>query len=278
MGLASLGTDTRASIRVPAALCGLVGLKPTFGRVPTGGVVTLSWTMDHVAPMAATVADAATVLDAVGPAAGAHGWLAHAAAVDTRALRLGLVPVAFAEADPDVAKVVRLAAEELQRAGCAVAEAAHPDAVDLDVANAAGLLVSRCEATTQHRSFGLDRSRYWEEVADQLDQAESVTAVDYLQAQRLRQDLSERLLSEFRAHDLLVMPTVPVVAPPVEDFAAYLMRLARTAIPFSFVGFPAMTVPCGTVDGLPVGMQLVAPPGREDLLLAVGQMVERLTS
>jgi len=73
---------------------------------------------------------------------------------------------------------------------------------------------------------------------------------------------------------VLVMPTVPVVAPPIEDFADYLMRLARTAIPFSFVGFPAMTVPCGTVGGLPVGMQLVAPPGREDLLLAVGLLVE----
>ncbi|HEY6533857.1 MAG TPA: amidase, partial [Acidimicrobiales bacterium] len=275
MGLASLGTDTRASIRVPAALCGLVGLKPTYGRVPTAGVVTLSWTMDHVAPMATTVADAATMLDALGPAPAPGGWMAHAAEVDTRALRLGLSAVAFAEADAEVAKVVRVAAEELQRAGCVIGEADHPDAVDFDVANAAGLLVSRCEATTQHRSFALDRSLYWEEVADQLERAESVAAVDYLQAQRLRQDLSERLLAEFRSHDVLVMPTVPVVAPPIEDFAAYLMRLARTAIPFSFVGFPAMTVPCGTVDGLPVGMQLVAPPGREDLLFAVGLLVER---
>jgi aspartyl-tRNA(Asn)/glutamyl-tRNA(Gln) amidotransferase subunit A len=278
MGLASLGTDTRASIRVPSALCGLVGLKPTYGRVPTAGVVTLSWTMDHVAPMATTVADAATMLDALGPAPDARGWMSHADAVDPRSLRLGLVPVAFAEADPDVAKVVRVAAEELQRSGCLVGEASHPDSLDLDVANAAGLLVSRCEATTQHRSLGLDRSLYWEEVADQLEQAESVAAFDYIQAQRLRQDLSERLLAEFRSHDVLVMPTVPVVAPPVEDFAAYLMRLARTAIPFSFVGFPAMTVPCGSVDGLPVGMQLVAPPGREDLLLAVGDLVERVSA
>ena len=68
------------------------------------------------------------------------------------------------------------------------------------------------------------------------------------------------MLAEFRDHDLLAMPTVPVVAPPVEDFAAYLMRLARNAIPWSFVGFPAVTVPCGWVDGLPVGLQLVAAP------------------
>jgi aspartyl-tRNA(Asn)/glutamyl-tRNA(Gln) amidotransferase subunit A len=234
--------------------------------------------MDHVAPMATTVADAAAMLDALAPAPAAGGWMAHAMAVETRALRLGLVPTAFSEADPEVAAVARAAAELLERAGCALGEADHPDSTDFDVANAAGLLVSRCEATTQHRSFGLDRSLYWEEVADQLEQAESIAAIDYLQAQRLRQDLSERLLAEFRRHDVLVMPTVPVVAPPVENFAAYLMRLARTAIPFSFVGFPAMTVPCGTVEGLPVGMQLVAPPGREDLLLAVGQLVEGVTT
>jgi aspartyl-tRNA(Asn)/glutamyl-tRNA(Gln) amidotransferase subunit A len=276
MGLASLGTDTRASIRVPAALCGLVGLKPTYGRVPTAGIVTLSWTMDHAAPMATTVADAATMLDALGPAPGPGGWLDHAAAVDVARLRIGSVGVAFDEADPEVASEVRAAVDALARAGCSVAPAARPHSGDLDVANAAGLLVSRCEASTQHRSFGLDRALYWEEVAEQLEEAESIVALDYLQAQRLRQDLSEALLAEFREHDLLVMPTVPVVAPPVEDFAAYLMRLARNAIPWSFVGFPAMTVPCGWVGSLPVGLQLVAAPGREDLLVAVGQLVERL--
>ncbi len=277
MGLASLGTDTRASIRVPAALCGLVGLKPTYGRVPTAGVVTLSWTMDHVAPMAATVADAATMLDALGPVPGSGGWLDHAASVDLRRLRIGSVDIAFDEADVEVAASVRAAVDALAALGCTVGSAERPHSGDLDVANAAGLVVSRCEASTQHRSFGLDRALYWEEVAEQLEEAESILALDYLQAQRLRQDLSEALMGELREHDLLVMPTVPVVAPPVEDFAAYLMRLARNAIPFSFVGFPAITVPCGLVSGLPVGLQLVAAPGREDLLLAVAAAVERST-
>jgi aspartyl-tRNA(Asn)/glutamyl-tRNA(Gln) amidotransferase subunit A len=227
--------------------------------------------------MATTVADAATMLDALGPAPGPGGWLGHAAGVDTASLRIGRVGVAFDEADPEVAERVEAAVAALARTGCAVAAAARPHSGDLDVANAAGLLVSRCEASTQHHSFGLDRALYWEEVAEQLEEAESVPAIDYIQAQRLRQDLSEALLAEFRSHDLLVMPTVPVVAPPVEDFAAYLMRLARTAIPWSFVGFPAITVPCGRVGALPVGVQLVAPPGREDLLIAVGQLVERLS-
>ena len=90
----------------------------------------------------------------------------------------------------------------------------------------------------------------------------------------MRGVLADRLLGAFDDVDVLVMPTSPVVAPPVDDFARYLMLLSRNAIPFSFVGFPAISVPCGSVDGLPVGLQIVAPPDREDLLVAVGRAVE----
>jgi Asp-tRNA(Asn)/Glu-tRNA(Gln) amidotransferase A subunit family amidase len=272
MGLASLGTDTRASIRVPSALCGLVGLKPTFGRVPTDGVVSLSWTMDHVAPMTRTVADAAAMLDVLGPTE--ESWWTKATRVDPGRLRVGMVRTPFDEADPEVAAVVEAAVVRLASAGPSLGEALRPGPADLDLANAAGLIVSRCEAATQHRSFDLDTTGYWEEVGDQLREAAEVPAVDYLQAQRLRRQLRDALLDELDAHHLLVMPAAGVVAPPAADFAAYLMTLARNAIPFSFVGFPAVTVPCGTVGGLPVGLQLVAAPGREDILLAGAALVE----
>jgi Asp-tRNA(Asn)/Glu-tRNA(Gln) amidotransferase A subunit family amidase len=273
MGLASLGTDTRASIRVPSALCGLVGLKPTYGRVPTDGVVSLSWTMDHVAPMTRTVADAAAMLDVLGPVD--EPWATKAARIDPSRLRVGMVRTPFDEADPAVAAAVEAAVVRLASAGPSLGEALRPGSADLDLANAAGLIVSRCEAATQHRSFDLDPSGYWEEVGDQLREAASVPAVDYLEAQRLRRQLRDALLDEMDAYHLLVTPTTGVVAPPAADFAAYLMSLARNAIPFSFVGFPAVTVPCGTVDGMPVGLQLVAAPGREDLLLAGAALVER---
>jgi Asp-tRNA(Asn)/Glu-tRNA(Gln) amidotransferase A subunit family amidase len=272
MGLASLGTDTRASIRVPSALCGLVGLKPTYGRVPTDGVVSLSWTMDHVAPMTRTVADAAVMLDVLGPTD--ESWSTKAARIDPGKLRVGMVRTPFDEADPQVAAVVEAAVVRLASAGPSLGEALRPGSADLDLANAAGLIVSRCEAATQHRSLDLDTGGYWEEVGDQLHEAAEVPAVDYLQAQRLRRQLRDALLDELDAHHLLVMPTTGVVAPPASDFAAYLMSLARNAIPFSFVGVPAITVPCGMVDGLPVGLQLVAAPGREDLLLAGAALVE----
>ncbi|MBI2705898.1 MAG: amidase [Actinobacteria bacterium] len=270
MGLASVGTDTRASIRVPAALCGVVGFKPTYGRIPTSGVVSLSWTMDHVASMAATVADAALLIDELAGRDGCAG--AAGASVD--GFRVGVPPAAFEGADPAVASVVARAIETLSDAGCSVIESDRPSIDDFDLASAAGLVVSRCEAATMHRGLGLDRSLYWEEVAEQLVEAEGLRAVDYLHAQRLRAQLGAELSEVFESVDALVMPTAGVVAQPVTDFADYLMVLARNAIPFSFLGFPALSVPCGAVGGLPVGLQFVAAPAGEPLLAAVGTAFE----
>src|SRR5439155_3886914 len=117
-------------------------------------------------------------------------------------------------------------------------------------------------------------TRCWDEVSDQLGAAAGVAAVDYLDAQRLRAELAEDMLAVFADHDLLVMPTVPIVAPPVADFARHLLLLSRNAIPWSFTGFPALSLPCGWSQGLPVGLQVVAPPGREDLVVAVAAALE----
>jgi aspartyl-tRNA(Asn)/glutamyl-tRNA(Gln) amidotransferase subunit A len=129
-------------------------------------------------------------------------------------------------------------------------------------------------AAAVHRELAHDRASYWDEVREQLEHAETISAVEYLDAQRARGALRDRLTRCFDDHDLLAMPTVPVVAPLVEDFAAYLMVLARNAIPWSLVGFPAISVPAGTVDGLPVGLQLVAPPGHEADLVRVARAFE----
>ncbi|MEW6583379.1 MAG: amidase, partial [Actinomycetota bacterium] len=271
-GLASLGTDTRASIRVPPALCGLVGFKPTYGVVPTAGVVTLSWTMDHVAPIASTVTDAALMLEALSDRyAGLSTW----AGAPVDGVSVGVPEAAFAGAQPGVAAAVRRAVATLGDLGCAVREASRPDGLDLERANACGMVVSRAEAVTYHLGLGLDRDLYWEEVADQLDEAERLTAVDYLTAQRMRAELTEALAAQLAAVDVLAMPTSPVVAPPVEDFAEYLTVLSRNAIPWSLVGFPVVTVPCGVAeDDLPVGLQLVTLPGREPVLVALGCALE----
>ena len=172
------------------------------------------------------------------------------------------------------AMTVRVPAEDLTK-GVAITSSFHPDD-DTHVencrygpgSNAMGLLVSRCEAATFHRAAGLDRSRYWAETRDQLDAADGVPATDYIDAQRYRAVLREEMLAVLREHHVLAMPTAPVLAPPVERADEYLTILSRNAILWSFVGFPAISVPCPT-DGLPVGLQLVAGPGGEALLIAL---------
>jgi aspartyl-tRNA(Asn)/glutamyl-tRNA(Gln) amidotransferase subunit A len=274
IGLGSLGTDTRASLRVPAALSGVVGFKPTYGAVPTGGVVPLSWTMDHVGPIASTVGDAAILLDAlIG-----HGpRLAGYAGAAVRGLRVGVPAAAFAGAEPAVEAAVLEELRTLADLGCVLSESPLPSADDLGDANAAGLVVSRCEAACFHRSLGADRSLYWQEVSEQLQEAEGIRAVDYLDAQRLRADLVQRLLPAFEAHDLLAMPTALVVAPRRDDFARFLVLLSRNAIIWSFTGFPALSMPCRlSRPGLPVGLQLIAAPGQEAVLVALGSALEHL--
>lgn len=274
IGLGSLGTDTRASLRVPAALSGVVGFKPTHGAVPTAGVVPLSWTMDHVGPIAATVGDAALLLDVL---IGEGSHLSRYAGAVVRGLRVGVPAAAFAGAEPAVEAAVRDELQRLAELGCVLCETPLPAADDLEDANAAGLLVSRCEAATFHRTLAADRSLYWEEVRDQLQEAEGILAVDYIEAQRVRADLMHRLLPVFDGVDVLAMPTALVVAPRRDDFARFLVLLSRNAIIWSFTGFPAVSMPCRlTEPGLPVGLQLVAAPGQDAVLVALGSALEHL--
>lgn len=269
MALASLGTDTRASIRVPAALSGVVGIKATHGAVPTDGIVSLAWTMDHVAPMAATVSDAAIVLAVL-----LGGRDSLTSVRPATGLRVGVPAAAFDGVDPLIVKTVEAVLLGLGDMGVRMVALDRPDELDLDVASAAGLVVSRCEAAAVHRTLDLDRGLYTDEVADQLNAADGVLAVDYLDAQRVRGQLGEQLLRCFDSVDVLAMPTTATTAPLVADASRHLMRLARNAIPWSFVGFPAISVPAGRVEGLPVGIQFVAPPHREVLLIAAGLAVE----
>ncbi|MFA9270419.1 MAG: amidase family protein, partial [Baekduiaceae bacterium] len=151
-----------------------------------------------------------------------------------------------------------------------VEELRRPNAADFAAGNALGLVVSRSEAAAFHRAAGLDRSLYWDEVRDQLDAADDVLAIDYIDAQRSRAALHAEMREVFELVDVLAMPTTPVQAPPAEDAEEYLTLLSRNAILWSFVGFPAISIPCPVPDGaLPVGLQLVAAPGGEATLIAL---------
>ena len=268
IGLASLGTDTRASLRNPSALSGTVGFKPTFGTVPTDGVITLSWTMDHLGRITATVADAALVLDTLmEPSLG----LVRYAGASMEGLRVGVPRAAFDDCQPLVAQAVEDALLRLEALGVTLVDVPRPSAKDFRMANHAGLLVSRCEAATFHQAIGTDPAKCTPEIRDQLVEAARIPAQEYLAAQRYQAQLQEEFLALFGDIDALAMPTSPVVAPRTEEADRYFTVLSRNCIPWSFVGFPAVSLPChDRAYGLPVGLQLVAPPHHEATLVAPG--------
>jgi aspartyl-tRNA(Asn)/glutamyl-tRNA(Gln) amidotransferase subunit A len=286
MAPGALGTDTRASIRVPASLSGVVGFKPTFGLVPTHGVVTLSWSMDHCAPMARSVGDAALLLDVVAghdprdpssverPPGSYRTWVGR----DVRGLRVGVPAAALEGAEPDVVRAFEEALDGLRSLEVEVATLADPTPADFEMTNAAGMIVSRCEAAAFHRHFLAERAdRYTPETFAQLDEAAKLPASLYLAAQRLREEFRRRMVSLFERVDALALPTTLVTAPPREEAERYLLMLSRTCIPWSFIGAPAVSLPCGrSGGGLPIGLQLVAPAFADGRLVTLGSAVERL--
>ncbi len=270
IGVGSLGTDTRASLRVPAALCGVVGFKPTFGRVPAQGIIPLSWTIDHLGPITQTVEDAAVLFNS----------LADEPFLDRDAVRtpgvLGIVPEVLADAEPLIVSACENALKLLIDAGWRVREVRGPNIADLELSNSLGLLISRSEAAAFHRSQETDLSKCIPEVREQLLRGLRITGSDYLDAQRQRAILGERILEEFATCDILVSPTTPLVAPAREDYERYLLRLSRNTIIWSLIGAPAVSIPVGLCeDGLPAGIQFAAAPGHEQTLVNAGMKLER---
>lgn len=281
MSLASLGTDTRASIRVPAALCGVVGFKPTFGLVSTHGVITLSWSLDHIAPMARTVEDAAILLNVLAANTGATGRRSQPKnytrylAKDVRGLTVGLPVHAITNTDPGVLEAFMSGVDKLKASGVVVVETDAPSAEEFTLANSMGLIVSRCEAAAYHQGFRADPALYTRPVFEQLDEAARVPAVAYLQAQRFRAAVRDHMLEQLSEFDALIMPTCRVAAPKSKEAERFLLVLSQNCILWSFIGFPAISVPCGmTPAGLPVGAQLVAGPGEDGRLLALSSAFE----
>lgn len=271
MCMAALGTDTRGSIRIPAALTGVVGLKPTFGAVSLEGVVPLSWTMDHIGVMAASSADAAATLDSL---TGGSVYVDSAKSVS--GMRVGLPRTAWRDAEPAVISSLEIVLESLTATGMRMVDIDRPSESDFDQANLTSMVVSRSEAAVYHRDLGLDTGLYTSDVRKQLETAEDATASDYIDAQRLRGQLQREVATVFDEVDVLLMPTVPIVAPTVETADQTPLVLTRNVALWSFLGFPAMSVPCEpSPAGLPIGLQIVAAPHAETALVAVGRAVER---
>jgi aspartyl-tRNA(Asn)/glutamyl-tRNA(Gln) amidotransferase subunit A len=282
----SLGSDTGGSIRVPAALCGIVGLKPTFGRVSARGVVPLSWNLDHCGPMARRIRDAALLLQAIAGYDPEDPYSVdvptddYLAGIDQGAagLRVALVRGAYVDAaEPEVLAAVRAAAEVLAGLGAHVAELELDDALDAARMNA---LMTTSDAAAYHRDRLRDApERFGDDVRTRMQMGAAFTSTEYILARRTQTLWKRRLDQLFARFDLLLLPTTPMVAPKIGgDALEAAKNLTRFTAPFNLAHLPALSLPCGFgAEGLPIGLQLVARPWAEALLLRAGQAYEQAT-
>lgn len=269
----SLGTDTGGSIRIPAALCGCVGLKPTFGRVPVDGTMALGPSLDHIGPISRSVDDARVLFEVI-----ASSVVGRAS---VKGLVVGVPDGLFTRrVEPGVSRAVRRAVTGLKSDGIRLRRVTLPT---MTWSVAIQLVTLRAEAAAVHARWFPRRSQdYGLEPRTRLQLGRLVSGVDYLLAQRLRQRLSEELRTAFRAVDLMAVPTVPLVAPPIGERRVRWRdgdepvdgALVRFTSPFNLTGAPALSVPCGRSRGLPVGVQLIGRWDEEATVLAAGRAIE----
>lgn len=272
MALGALGTDTRASIRVPPALSGAVGFRPTTGVVPIDGWMPLAWSMDVLAPMARSVRDVALLMDVLTETADFRSALPGA----LRDIRVGVSDVYLGGVEPEIAVRFEEAVEAVGSAGGKVDRIPGPSPDDLWLSNVVGMILSRAEAAHAHEEARTDIDRCIPEVRDQLKEARKVRAMDYVRCMRVRSELYERFLAAMDGVDFLMMPTSKVVAPLRTEAERYLLVLSENCITWSLLGFPAISLFAGMADGLPCGMQLVGRPGSDAALIAAAYGLERL--
>ncbi len=280
MCFAAIGTDTGGSIRIPAAYCGVTGLKPTFGRLSLDGVFPLSWTLDHVGPITWDLDDMATVWAALdpGPPGGASGSgdaasKAPPVPADRRALRVGVLAryLEGSEMESGVSACTHTALSRLADQGVRVEHLDDPLFEDCDRHLIALLLP---EASVIHRAM-LARSPegYATGTRQQLEQGFAITATDYLEALAYRDRLRATIDTLLDGCDVLVVPTAPWVA-PAEDPAIGSdggEAEGRRTAPFNLTGHPVVTFHLGLVAGLPVGLQVVGRHGDDGALIALAR-------
>jgi aspartyl-tRNA(Asn)/glutamyl-tRNA(Gln) amidotransferase subunit A len=292
MCFASVGTDTGGSIRIPSALCGVVGLKPTFGLVGVEGIVPLCASLDHAGPIARTLADVCILLEVLagefpgGVPRPDHRKLARKL---PRKFRVGWPEHYFFErVDGEVRVEIEEAARLLRSLGGQIVKVPMPRL-------AAALLpatndIALAEATEYHRSQGYFPARaadYGQDVRKRLESGGKVSAVDYLRGRAKKPEAVAEFERAFARADVILAPAVPIAAPGIgvdeveiagekETVRSALVRMNR---PANFTGHPAISIPCGfTRAGLPVGMQLIGPYWSEARLLAIAAAYEAATN
>ncbi len=302
MCLGAIGSDTGGSIRIPAACCGVTGLKPTYGRVSCFGVIPLSWSLDHVGPMGRSAEDCALLFDAIArydprdpnsvsrPPSKTHETLSgtdNQGALSLQGLKLGVPQDAFVDPlDPEVRLAWRGALMVLKEAGAQVMDVELPRT---DFATYRG--VQKPEASLAHLEKGWLTDKldlYGEPTRTRLLEGQEIKAVDYLRAQHQRRLFASSLRSAMQPVDALILPTLPIPALPIKDMYQEITiegqrensgeTMLRLTMPFNLAGIPSISFPCGfNGQGLPLAVQVVGKPFEEGLILRIAHAYQQMT-
>jgi aspartyl-tRNA(Asn)/glutamyl-tRNA(Gln) amidotransferase subunit A len=287
MAMAALGTDTGGSIRIPASLCGVVGLKPTYGRVSLRGILPLSWNLDHAGPITRNVEDAALMLQVMGgydeldptSVKTLPGDYSSHLKDNMKERRIALAVGDFMqESDPEVLEAVRQAAQILVKQGAVLTEVNTDFLKEAALANA---LMTQADGAAFHRErlkehpdwFGAD-------VRQRLEIGTAFTSSEYVLARRTQTEVRRKCELLLNTYDVLILPTTPIPAPVLEGENALerARLLTRFSAPFNLTGLPALSVPCGfTSDGLPIGLQIVSRAWNEAGILRTGYAFQEAT-
>ena len=294
----SIGVDTGGSIRIPAAFCGVVGFKPSFGLISRFGMVPESWSCDHVGPLTANVTDAALVADVMagfdsrdpssvdGMSDGFKFDVDETTSDGLAGIRIGLANSGANGANQEIRRAVDVAAQQLEVLG------AHVEMVDLPDASLVSDVLQTIiwsEAAAYHRKWLRDRrDDYGQETRWKFESGLLQGAVDYIEAQRIRRVLNQRIGEILSKVDVVLSPTVPIPAPQVEEAAAASKefekalalegRIARLTPLASLVGLPAISVPCGFTGGrVPIGLMMVGGRFEDKKVLRVAREYEKVS-
>lgn len=289
MAMAALGTDTGGSIRIPAALCGVVGLKPTFGRISLRGVFPLSWNLDHAGPITRKVEDAAHMLQVMGgydeedpnTVKTLPGDYSSHLKDKMRDRKIAFAVGRFVEeaTEPEVMKAIQNAAEVFKSLGALVTEVNVDFLKEAALANA---VMTQADGAAYHRERLKEHPDWFgDDVRQRLETGAAFTSTDYILARRTQTEARRMLDTFFEQYDILIMPTTPITAPPLdgENAVERAKVLTRFTAPFNLTGLPAISIPCGfSSENLPIGLQIVSRAWNESGVLRAGYAYQQETN
>jgi aspartyl-tRNA(Asn)/glutamyl-tRNA(Gln) amidotransferase subunit A len=282
----AIGTDTAGSIRLPAACCGIVGLKPTYGLVSTRGVIPLSWSLDHVGPMARSTLDTAVILQTIAHYDPNDFYcqkfppVYYPSSIEEKCsgLRLAAPDDFWKEVDDEIEPLASAALDKLVQMTAGIHQIRLSTEVDRTVV--------RCEPYVYHQRYlPAHEHQYNPETLQRIRSGADVSAAQYVDAYREQLRRRREILETFDRVDLIITPTTPAVTPPFAELAAAPDQLRRKELwmlrntrPFNVLGLPAISIPCGFAkSGLPVGLQIIGPPAAEGKVLAMAHAYEKET-